>query len=185
MMRSDHAPILTMLNSTHIRTNKPFRFENWWLKEQDYQVVAKHSWLRSETRSLADKTHFLAADLRKWRRKKPKLKDQLEVVEQELLKQQMRPPHQQDYDLQQHLTQQHHQLLLKDEEFHLQRAKKNWATQGDRNTSYFHQAIVKRNRKNRITYLCNPDGSHSTTPEQLANTKYLFQANIFIRSCYP
>jgi endonuclease/exonuclease/phosphatase family metal-dependent hydrolase len=33
MMRSDHAPILTMLNSTRIRTNKPFRFENWWLKE--------------------------------------------------------------------------------------------------------------------------------------------------------
>jgi len=46
-------------------------------------------------------------------------------VESQLLQQQSKPPHQQDFDLQKHLTQQHHQLLLKDEEFHLQRAKKN------------------------------------------------------------
>jgi hypothetical protein len=92
------------------------------------------------------------------------------MVENQLLQQQSKPPHQQDFDLQKRLTQQHHQLLLKDEKFHLQRAKKNWATQGDRNTSFFHQSIIKRHRKNRITYLQNPDGTHSTTPEQLADT---------------
>ena len=31
MMKSDHAPILAVLNSTRTKTNKPFKFENWWL----------------------------------------------------------------------------------------------------------------------------------------------------------
>jgi endonuclease/exonuclease/phosphatase family metal-dependent hydrolase len=47
MLRSDHAPILTMLHSNRARTNKPFCFENWWLMEQDFQEVAKQSWQRS------------------------------------------------------------------------------------------------------------------------------------------
>lgn len=81
MMRSDHAPILTMLNSNRVRTNKPFRFENWWLMEQDYQEVAQQSWIWLASRSFADKTRFLAADLHKWRKKKAKLKDQLEALE--------------------------------------------------------------------------------------------------------
>lgn len=98
------------------------------------------------------------------------MKDQIQAVEDQILRQQTKPPQLQDYDLQNHLAKQHDELLLKDEEFHLQRAKKNWATKGDRNTSFFHQAIIKRNRKNRITYLQNPDGSHSTTPDQIANT---------------
>lgn len=37
MLRSDHAPILTLLNSSRSRTNKPFRFANWWLLEQEYE----------------------------------------------------------------------------------------------------------------------------------------------------
>lgn len=120
--------------------------------------MAQNSWNRSAACSFADKARYLAMDLCRWRKKKPKLKDQLEAVENQLLQQQLKPPQHQNFDLQKHLTQQH-QELLKDEEFHVQRAKKNWATKGDQNTSFFHHAIVKRNRKNRITYLLNPDGS--------------------------
>jgi hypothetical protein len=64
------------------------------------------------------------------------LKDQIQAVEDQILRQQTKPPQLQDYDLQNHLAKQHDELLLKDEEFHLQRAKKNWATKGDRNTSF-------------------------------------------------
>lgn len=49
-------------------------------------------------------------------------------------------------------------------------SQKNWAILGDRNTSFFHLSIIKRNRKNRIAFLHNQDGSHSTTQEQLAAT---------------
>jgi hypothetical protein len=106
-------------------------------------------------------------------------------VEEQILQDQLKPPDQQDFQLQQQLTDQHHQLLLKDEEFHHQRAKKNWATKGDQNTAYFHQAIVKRTRKNRITYLCNPDGSESTTPEQIAATLTTYFKHLFSLQTMP
>jgi hypothetical protein len=51
---------------------------------------------------------------------KPKLSDQLAMVEDQLLQEQTKSPHQQDFSLQAQLTDQHHQLLAKDKEFHLQ-----------------------------------------------------------------
>lgn len=47
MMYNDHAPILVVLNSQHPRINKPFRFENWWLMDNEYHDIAKNSWNRS------------------------------------------------------------------------------------------------------------------------------------------
>jgi hypothetical protein len=67
MMYSDHAPILLLSISNRQRPKKPFRFENWWLMEQDFQDVAQTSWNRLATRSFSHKTRFLAADLKKWR----------------------------------------------------------------------------------------------------------------------
>jgi hypothetical protein len=122
---------------------------------------------------------YLASDLKRWRRTKPRISDQLEKVENEILVQQSKPTHLQDYNIQNHLAMQHEQLLIKNEEFHRQRAKKNWANLGDRNTSYFHQSITKRTRKNRISSLQNQDGSFSTTHQQLAGTLTSYFTTIF------
>jgi len=100
MLYSDHAPILAVLNSQRVRTNKPFRFENWWLMEQEYHEVARQSWLRSSARTFAQKTGYLAADLRTWRRKKPRNNDLLTQIEAQLLAQQNIHPSQQNQSLQ-------------------------------------------------------------------------------------
>jgi hypothetical protein len=63
--------------------------------------------------------------------------------------------------------------------FHRQQYKKTWAIKGDRNTSFFHQSILKRTRRNHITHLQNPDGSDSTTPEQLADTLISYFNELF------
>lgn len=57
--------------------------------------------------------------------------------------------------------------------------KKTWAIKGDRNTSFFHHSILKRARRNHITHLHNPDGTTSTTPDQLADTLTLYFTEIF------
>jgi len=41
MLCGDHAPILTMLDPNRPGTNVVFRFENWWLMEQDYADVLR------------------------------------------------------------------------------------------------------------------------------------------------
>lgn len=100
MLRSNHAPILILLHSTRRQTNKPFHFENWWLMEQEYEQVAKTSWQRSTARPFHQKTKFLAQDLKRWHRTKPKLSDRLASIEEQILQEQLKRPHQQDFSLQ-------------------------------------------------------------------------------------
>jgi hypothetical protein len=181
MLRSDHAPILALLDSQRRNAVKPFRFENWWLLEEDYDSTAKESWAKSANRPFHQKTRYLATDLKNWCRKKPRIDEQLQRVEDCILQAQSIHPSLQDYDLQAQLARQHQQLLDKDEQFHLQRAKKDWAMHGDRNKRFFHQAIIKRTRKDRITFLQTKSrhSTESTTHEQLANTLSNYFHDIF------
>lgn len=184
MLHSDHSPILATESSSpnpH-RSNKPFRFENWWLLEQDYREVAQRSWQRSTQRAFATKTKFLEQDLKHWRRKKPSNTLLLTQVENQLLEQQSLHPTLQNHTLQHHLHQQHQSLLSKEASYHAQRFKKTWATEGDRNTGFFHRAIIKRHRKNRIASLQNPNGTFATTPSQIASTLTNYFTSIFTSS---
>jgi hypothetical protein len=61
--------------------------------EQDYNTVAQQSWNHSASRTFTHKTKYLAADLCKWCKTKPKLSDQLAAVKDQLLQQQSKPPH--------------------------------------------------------------------------------------------
>ena len=159
-----------MMSSNCPKTNSPFRFENWWLMEQDFNDVAKQSWAKSSSHPFHLKTKYLVYDLKKWRKGKPNITSQLSTIENLLLHHQSKPSHLQDFCTQKHLISQHEEFLKKNEEFHLQRAKKQWARLRDRNTAYFHQAITKRNRKNTIAYLYNPHVIEATSPDQLATT---------------
>jgi hypothetical protein len=59
MMKSDHAPILVVLSSSHRKTSKPFKFENWWLLTDDYENVAKASWKNPLSNHFISKPSFL------------------------------------------------------------------------------------------------------------------------------
>ena len=88
MMYNDHAPILAILNSQRPRISKPFRFENWWIMDKDYHHIAQTSWNRSSNRVFSQKLKFLAADLKKWRKSKPKNSDLLAQIANQILDQQ-------------------------------------------------------------------------------------------------
>jgi hypothetical protein len=179
MMKSDRAPILLVLDSNRANVRRPFRFENWWLLEDDFTQVAKNSWLKFASRPFHQKTHYLASDLKIWRKNKPKLSDQLSAIENQLLFHQSRPPDQQNHSIQKELIHQHHEILAKNDAYHRQRYKKNWPTAGDRNTSFFHHSIIKRARRNIITHLQRPDGSYATTQQQLAQTAMDYFRELF------
>ena len=87
-------------------------------------------------------------------------------------------PHQQNIGLQKDLQYQH-RIILAEEAYHKQCYKKNWYVKGDRNTNFFHQSIIKRAKRNTITHLSEPDGSFSTTQEQLALTTNVYFKSIF------
>jgi hypothetical protein len=57
---SDHAAILLSTDGPVRRIKRPFKFENWWLKEQDFQSHAKAVWETSSKRSFSARTNHLA-----------------------------------------------------------------------------------------------------------------------------
>jgi len=179
MLKSDHAPILAVISSSRGKVCKLFKFENWWLLNDDFEHIASASWHKSNNRPFHLKTLFLAKDLVKWHKAKPKNSNALKVIEDQLLQLQSKPPGQQNPYIQKALIAQHEGILAREEAYHKQRYKHNWHAFGDRNTKFFHHAIIKGARKNIITHFLNPDGTYATTQSQLATTTNNYFVDLF------
>jgi hypothetical protein len=85
----------------------------------------------------------------------------------------------QDYSLKTRLVAEYEENLTKLTEFYRQRAKKHWATQGDRNTSFFHNAVQKRKRRNRIVSIKDTHGKNIYDPSDIANEFVNYFKTIF------
>jgi phage host-nuclease inhibitor protein Gam len=96
------------------------------------------------------KTNHLAAKLKVWCRKKKPLQVELKSLEQEIKQIQKQPIDQQDHAREAAMVQRYVQTITKVNDSYVQRAKKNWVKDGNRNTAYFHRSIAKRRRRNTI-----------------------------------
>ncbi|GJN38401.1 hypothetical protein PR202_gb27437 [Eleusine coracana subsp. coracana] len=179
MIYSDHAPILAILDSHSQKAKKPFRFENWWLLEDDFSPIAANSWRQTTSKPFHTRTKILATDIKTWRKKKNPLNQQLQQIEHQVLQQQNLPPDKENHKLQATLFQNHEALLTKDAIFHRQRVRKLWATDGDRNTQFFQQAILKRDKKNIITHILDAQGNSVVTSQDIANIFIDYFQNLF------
>ena len=179
MLYSGHAPILAILEPKTRIPKKPFRFENWWLLERDFQQVAQSSWIKSNQRNFHARTRVMAKDLKIWSKKKKPIHEQLSQIEETLLQHQSKIPALRDYQLETSLATQHYLLLTKNAEYHKQRAKQLWATQGDRNTEFFHKAIMKRARRNKITSIIDTNGNVHSDPQAVATVLISYFSNLF------
>lgn len=94
----------------------------------------------------------------------------------------MQPTHIQDHAKEASLTASFEQTMTKLTEFSRQRAKKNWAKHGDRNSSYFHNDVSKRRRKNRIAVIKDNNNNLLYNPEDIASCFTDYFTNIFTTS---
>jgi hypothetical protein len=81
---SDHAAILLSTDGPVRKIKKPFKFENWWLKETDFQEHAKTVWLASKIKSFSNRTNHLAGSLKVWCKKKKSLQQELNNLEDQI-----------------------------------------------------------------------------------------------------
>jgi hypothetical protein len=110
---SDHAPILLSTNGKANNIKSHFKFENWWLKEEDFQNYAKNAWQQSSGKPYQCRTNKLANSLKIWCKKKKPLQEELKELEQDILKSQTAPLSQQDFSKEQQLTTRYEQTLTK------------------------------------------------------------------------
>jgi hypothetical protein len=75
---------------------------------------------------------------------------------------------QQDQALEMYLATRYEQSLTKLTDFYMQRAKKHWIKDGDRNTSFFHHAVVKRKRRNTIVSIKDENNVMHYIPNEIS-----------------
>jgi hypothetical protein len=149
-MFGDHAPILISTESQFHRPKLHFKFENWWTMDDDFQVIAKNAWAITSHKPFHARTTNLTGTLKRWCKKKKPIQQQLDFIQEQINTIQWQAVHTHDHSLEAKLIAQYEETMTKLTKCYMQRAKKHWATQGDRNTSFFHHAVLKRKRRNRI-----------------------------------
>ncbi|XP_037450975.1 uncharacterized protein LOC119321366 [Triticum dicoccoides] len=85
----------------------------------------------------------------------------------------------QDHQLESALIVRYEQNMSKLTDFYRQRAKKNFATKGDRNTNFFHHAVLKRRKKNTIVSIKDENDNIHFNPQAIANTFVSYFRYIF------
>ena len=103
---SDYAPILSVTNSNTLKPKWRFRFQNWWITEDDFHESVAHAWAHTSTGPFRQRTQKLVATyLKVWIKKKKPLNQQLADVEQEILQIQQAPPNVANHSKEQSLAQ--------------------------------------------------------------------------------
>lgn len=170
MNPSDHCPCVVQI-STHIPKNTVFRFENHWLKHQDYQNVLSHSW--AITHSEPDSAKLLTAKLKTlrkclkdWQASMQTLKVTIANVRIIMLFLEVLSDYR-DLSLAEwnfHKLLQAHllDLLEKQRIYWKQRGNVKWVQLGDAGTNFFHANATIRSRGNLITSLISQNGTSLT-----------------------
>jgi hypothetical protein len=176
---SDHAAILLSTEDPLRRVKRSFKFENWWIQEKDFQDNAKAARLSSVNKPFSARTNHLAGTLKIWCKKKKPLQQELNNLEEEIKKIRMQPLAGQDHNLEAVLVTRYEQTMTKLTDSYMQRAKKQWIKDGDRNTSFFHNAIVKRRRRNTIVSVKDENDVLQFMPDRISNTFVNYFRSIF------
>jgi hypothetical protein len=176
---SDHAAILLSTDGPIRRIKRSFKFENWWIKEQDFQDRAKSAWLSTTNKPFLSRTNHLARTLKICCRKKKPLQREINNLEEKIKHIQMQPLSNRDHNLEASLVTRYEQTMTKLTDSYMQRAKKKWIKDGDRNTSFFHHAIVKRRRRNTIVSVKDENNVMQFKPDKISNTFVNYFRSIF------
>jgi dipeptidase len=121
---SDHAAILLSTEGSFRRIKQSFKFENWWLKEQDFQSCARADWHLTRNKTFVARTNHLAGTLKVWCKKRKPLNQELNNLEEQIKQIQMQPVAKQDHNMEASLMTRYEQTMTKLTDSYMQRAKK-------------------------------------------------------------
>ncbi|KAL5568310.1 hypothetical protein UlMin_024885 [Ulmus minor] len=187
-LHSNHRPLHLTLNQKPTR-NRPrgFRFEPFWLKEEDFRETLLSSWPSALLQDpLADLSSCLlscSSTLNSWNTKKfgntqNAIKQQKSVINQ--LHSMAATPDTMDQLNKAQTTLE--RLLTREELFWKQRARTDWLIASDRNTKFFHSQASGRRRKNEIIGILNDSGNWVTDGKNIEIAVCHFFSNIFSSS---
>jgi hypothetical protein len=184
---SDHRPIMIdtefHLEASNMRSGHHW-FEARWFREKDFRDVVLHAWEEAsvvgQEAGVLGKLGHLHATLHKWdnsvlQKPKKRLRQAQREFERAVSQAITDESEAKAKELSELI-----EMLLEQEEVHwLQRSRANWLSQGDRNTTFFHNYASARHKKNFIKKLKNDAGSWVEGTESLKPVIFQYFSNLF------
>lgn len=170
MIPSDHCPCVVSI-STMIPRNKVFRFENYWLKHQDYQNTLTQSWgnspnIEDAAKRITAKLKFLRKNLREWQASMQNLKTVIANVRIIILFLEVIADHRDlslaEWNFHKILEKHLLDLLEKQRIYWKQRGNVKWVQLGDAGTHFFHANATLRSKGKLISQLESREGAIAT-----------------------
>lgn len=152
---SDHDPIHLVLLKMDISQKKfRFRFENMWLKEDNFVAEVTEAWQNIPSYHLLPKLIEVSSFMARWGRTffhkfKEKVRDQKRIMDDLV-------DRTDDDSVRAYLNAKDklNELIYQEEAYWKQRAKMFWLAEGDENTKFFHaNASARKNRTTLVTWL--------------------------------
>jgi len=167
MIPSDHTPCLVNI-STVIPKSRVFRFENFWLLDEQFFEILNDSWSTpvphvDKAKAISAKFKILRKNLKQWHATKKGLHSLIANCRNLLLfleiLQEYRDLSLEEWDFQETLKEHLLGLLEKQRVYWKQRGSIKWVKMGDAGTKFFHANATMKYRKNLISELVAEDGS--------------------------
>lgn len=187
---SDHNPIkMELFNTSMSKKQFRFKFENTWLKEDNFHSDVIAFWRQLSAIHILPKLISMTFYMAKWGRVFfHKFRDK--VLKQKKSIEELRDREDED-GVQQFFEEKEklHELMLHEETYKKQRAKSFWLEEDDTNSKFFHASASSRNKVNHIKELKSENGFLVSNQDDLCNLLKEYYSKVFAgyecRSCEP
>jgi hypothetical protein len=185
---SDHWPIIFCLDPGNIPRPKPFRFEKFWLSHPDFHQLAHTWWIQAEVEHGTHMYKFqqclknFKQQLKIWNKstfgnifqRQQEIEHRLEDLQRIFISGSRTPDLMKEEE---QLQAEMEERRKQEEILWRQKSRVQWLREGERNTKFFHRAMVHRRYINHITQLEDAQGipirEHDQIVEEL-NTYYKY-----------
>eukprot|EP00253_Pinus_taeda_P031484 PITA_31484 len=175
---SDHWPIRLEIDIKKNKGKKPFRFEAFWLRNPDFLHKVEEWWTQSQVRGKGKMHTFqlklkeIKGKIRKWNREefrhimeeKQKLEKEMEDIQQQIILEGRDEERSKEAG---RIIKQLEERRKQEEIMLRQKSRINWLREGERNTKFFHQAMIQNRQRNWIFSIKTAEGERVVEQEEI------------------
>ncbi|XP_060185616.1 uncharacterized protein LOC132615077 [Lycium barbarum] len=163
---SDHAPLILSYGEEAVHSIKPFRFLNFWTQHETFREVVVQNWRTpyadSPFLAFKQKLKSLKGAISRWSRetygdifKQLAIREEVVKIKEDLFEEE---PIIENRIVLQKAQAELKKYLSLEEQYWKQKAGFNWSTEGDRNTSFFHNYMNGRRKRLQVRGKHNGEG---------------------------
>jgi hypothetical protein len=157
------------------------RFEGRWLKEENVGEVVSTAWEHAPPNvPVMSKLAAVHSELHEWDRsvlKAPQKK--IRELTRDLDRLLCGPMSEESTQKQKELTRQIEVSLEQEEVHYMQRSRANWLMHGDKNTTFFHNFVKARRKRNTILKIKNDEGNWVEGNEEMGGLIHSYFSSLF------